>query len=133
MKTELLEKLLDAGFTKDEIIQLARDEPITKPEVNPEPEKKPEPETKPETNPEPEQKPEPEKKPEITSEPAKNDETEKRLTSIEKNISDLVKAIQLQNSKHDSFNNNPDSLEDQTDKIMESIIRPEPARKDEKK
>ena len=111
MRTELLEKLLDAGFTKDEIIQLARDEPITQPEVNPETEKKTE------TNPE----------------PVKNDETEKRLTSIEKNISDLVKTIQLQNLKHDSFNTNPDSLEDQTDKIMESIIRPEPARKDEKK
>lgn len=128
MKTELLEKLLDAGFTKDEIIQLARDEPITKPEpekkpeVNPEPENKPEPET----NPEPEVKPEPETK----AEPVQNNETEKRLTSIEKNISDLVKAIQLQNLKRDSFNNTPDSLEDQTDKIMESIIRPEPARKE---
>ena len=130
MKTELLEKLLDAGFTKDEIIQLARDEPITKPEVNPESEVNPEPETNPETNPEPEVKPEPEKKPETNPEPAQNDETEKRLTSIEKNISDLVKAIQLQNLKHDSFNSNPDSLEDQTDKIMESIIRPEPVGKD---
>ena len=133
MKTELLEKLLDAGFTKDEIIQLARDEPLTKPEVNPEPETKPEPEKKTETNPEPETTPEPEKKPETNPEPVKNDETEKRLTSIEKGIADLIKAIQVSNIKHDSFNNNPDSLEDQTDKIMESIIRPEPARKEEKK
>ena len=28
MKAELLERLLDGGFSKDEIIQLARDEPI---------------------------------------------------------------------------------------------------------
>lgn len=127
MKTELLGKLLDAGFTKDEIIQLARDEPITKPEETPEPETTQEPQPEPEVNPEPEQKPE------TNPEPVKNDETEKRLSSIEKNISDLVKAIQLQNVRNDSFNGNPDSLEDQTDKIMQSIIRPEVAGKDDKK
>lgn len=130
MKAELLEKLLDAGFSKDEIIQLARDEPITNPEQKPDPETNPEqkPDPEPEKKPDPEQKPdqEPEKKPD--PEP-KADETEKRLSGIEKNISDLVKAIQLQNLKHDSFMNNPDSLEDQTDKIMMGIIRPETEKK----
>ena len=107
MKAELLEKLLDAGFTKDEIIQLARDEPDQDP--NPV-----EPEPKPVQNP---------------GSDTDNDETEKRLSGIEKNLSDLVKAIQLQNLRNDSFSDIGDSLEDKTDKIMMSIIRPEPEKK----
>ena len=122
MKLDLVEKLLDAGFSKDEIIQLARDEPIKKPDPKPDHEPKPDQEPDQEPNPEPD----PEPKPTV-------DETEKRLSGIEKNISDLVKAIQLQNLKRDSFNGNPDSLDEQTDKIMMGIIRPETERKDDKR
>ena len=116
MKAELLEKLLDAGFTKDEIIQLARDEPDQDPNpVEPDQDPNPvEPEPKPVQNP---------------GSDTDNDETEKRLSGIEKNLSDLVKAIQLQNLRNDSFSDIGDSLEDKTDKIMMSIIRPEPEKK----
>ena len=130
MKLDLVEKLLDAGFSKDEIIQLARDEPIKKPDPKPDHEPKPDQEPDQEPNPEPDQEPNPEPDPEPKP---TVDETEKRLSGIEKNISDLVKAIQLQNLKRDSFNGNPDSLDEQTDKIMMGIIRPETERKDDKR
>ena len=51
--------------------------------------------------------------------------TEKRLDSIEQSISKLIKSIQANNLKSDAFGKQADSLEEQTDKIMASIIRPE--------
>ena len=51
--------------------------------------------------------------------------TEKRLDSLEESISKLIKSIQANNLKSDSFGKQADSLEDQTDRIMASIIRPE--------
>lgn len=51
--------------------------------------------------------------------------TEKRLDSIEQSISKLIKSIQANNVKSDSFGKQADSLDEQTDKIMASIIRPE--------
>lgn len=53
------------------------------------------------------------------------DAVNKRLEGIEKNINSLIKAVQSNNLRNDSFNTNPDSLEEQTDKIMASIIREE--------
>ena len=125
MKAELLEKLLDAGFSKDEIIRLARDEP--EPQPMPEPQQTPEP--NPEPTPEPQPDPEPSQDPQPTPETARA-ETDRRLDGIEKSISELIRAVQLQNLKTDSFTNNAESLEAQTDKIMGSIIRPEIERKD---
>ena len=51
--------------------------------------------------------------------------TEKRLDSLEESISKLIKSIQANNLKSDSFGGAADSLEETTDKIMAGIIRPE--------
>lgn len=124
MTVEQVVKLLDNGFTRDDIIGMMgtgettpKQEPAQEPQQEQEPQKEPqkEPEQKPEPKPEPQQKPE----------PAVNSETEKRLTSIENNIINLMKAIQDQNLKNDSFGSMEDSLETATDKAMASIIRPE--------
>lgn len=116
MNTETLVRLLDAGFTKDEIMKLTETQPA--PEPSPEPEQ-----------PAPEQEAEPEQP--APEQPApENGETDKRLTAIENNIAALVKAVQLNNLKNDSFGSVPDSLETQTDKIMASIIRSDTERKD---
>ena len=134
MKADLLERLLDAGFTKTEILQLARDEPTPDPEPNPTP--APDPEPNPTPTPDPNPTPEPNPTPDPNPTPAPAPDTsgiDQRLTGIEKTISDLVKTIQASNLKNDSFGNNPDSLETQTDKIMASIIRPEKAGKEDAK
>ena len=126
MNYEQISKLLDAGFTKDEIMQLARDEPLQKSEPEPEPQPGPEPEPQPGPEPEPEKKtaPEPEPKPEPDS------KIGDRLTSLEKSISDLMKAFQTENLKKDQIRTTAHTLEEQTDAIMASIIRPETGRKD---
>ena len=64
----------------------------------------------------------PEPEPAAAAEPTA---TEKRLDSIEQSISKLIKSIQANNLKSDAFGKQADSLEEQTDKIMASIIRPE--------
>ena len=115
MRADLLGRLLDAGFTKDEIMKLAADEKAPEPTPEPTPEPNPEPTPEPNSEPAPEQM---------------NQEMNNRLTAIETNIANLVKAVQLNNLKNDSFGGNPDSLETQTDKIMASIIRQEPERKE---
>lgn len=126
MDTVLLGKMLDAGFTKEEILKLIPAEPMTSqaeaaaddPEpVEPEPAEQTEPE---QSAPDPEQGPAADN----------NAAMEKRLSGIEKSISDLMKTIQSENRKHDSFGGSPESIDEQTDRIMESIIRPETKRKD---
>ena len=66
--------------------------------------------------------PEPEKPAAAAAEPTA---TEKRLDSLEESISKLIKSIQANNLKSDSFGGAVDSLEETTDKIMAGIIRPE--------
>ena len=143
MKAELLERLLDAGFSKDEIIQLARDEPI-KHEGDNDDEKNQHP-----GNPESENEDNPGDQDNHGDQdnPGDQDNTddkdkqnnnsrtafETRLEGIEKRIGDLIKAVQTSNVKNDSIKNHSDTLEDETDKIMRSIIRPEVERKDDKK
>ena len=125
MNTDTLVRLLDAGFTKDEIMKLTETQPAPEP-------KQPAPEQKPK-QPAPEQKPEqpaPEQETEPKQPAPETGETDKRLTAIENNIAQLVKAVQMNNLKHDSFGSVPDSLETQTDKIMAAIIRPDTERKD---
>ena len=137
MKAELLERLLDAGFSKDEIIQLARDEPI-KPEGANDDEKIEHPGI---TKPENEDNPGNQDNPGSNDNPDDKDKQEDnpgaafdaRLEGIEKRITDLIKAVQTSNVKNDSIKTPSDTLEDETDKIMRSIIRPEVERKDEKK
>lgn len=143
MKAELLERLLDAGFSKDEIIQLARDEPI-KQEGAHDDEKNEHPGiTKPENEDNPGDKDNPgnQDNPGSNDNPGDKDKQEDnpgsafetRLDGIEKRIGDLIKAVQTSNVKNDSIKTPSDTLEDETDKIMRSIIRPEVERKDDKK
>ena len=133
MKAELLERLLDAGFSKDEIIQLARDEPI-KQEGSNDDEKnehlginKPENEDNPGDKDNPGDDNNPGDKDKQDDNPGSAFET--RLDGIEKRITDLIKAVQTSNVKKDSFKTNSDTLEEETDKIMKSIIRPETEKK----
>ena len=110
-------KLLESGFTVDEIRKMQEPAPEPQQDPQPEPQKEPEPERQQETAPEPQQDPEP-------------SETEKRLGALETSIEKLVKTLQESNLKNSSFNSaGTDSLEAQTDKIMASIIRPEPIKK----
>lgn len=104
MKAEEILKLIDAGYTKTDI------EAMTQPEPTPEPQ--------------PEPQPEPEPQPDPTQEPQPENGTEKRLSALEQGIADLVKAIQASNLRNDSFNENSDTLEQQTDRAMSEIIRP---------
>ena len=106
-------KLLESGFTVDEIRKMQ--EPAPEPQQDPQPE------------PQKEQEPEPERQQETAPEPH---ETDKRLDALETSIAKLVKTLQESNLRNASFQSDPaDSLEAQTDKIMASIIRPEPAKK----
>ena len=115
MTVDQVFQLLEKGFTRDDIMKLesVKAEGIQEPKEEP---KKEEPKEEP-------------KKEEPKKDPPEKTETEKRLDSIESNIASLVKAIQQQNLKNDHFDNQADTLEEQTDKIMASIIRPEPAKK----
>ena len=112
-------KLLESGFTAEEIRKMQEPAPEPQPDPQPEPQK--------------EQEPEPERHQEPAPEPPKDpepSETDKRLDALETSISKLVKTLQESNLKNSSFQSDPaDSLEAQTDKIMASIIRPEPAKK----
>ena len=118
-------KLVESGFTVDEIRKMLEPAPSPEPQKDPKPEPQPEPEPEPEPQKERQQEtaPEPQKDPEPS-------ETEKRLGALETSIAKLVKTLQESNLKNSSFQSDPaDSLEAQTDKIMASIIRQEPAKK----
>ena len=110
MTIQEITRLLDAGFSKDEIFALVQD-----PAASTEQEK--------EQNQEQNQE---------QKDSSADPETEKRLSSIEASINSLVKAIQKQNLLNDHINSNDETLEQQTDAIMKSIIRPEHNRKDDK-
>ena len=128
MKLELLERLLDAGFSKDEIIQLSRGDQGTAPD--------------PDENQEYHQIEMGERVETAADENSSNQVEEnesgnekeavnadvtnfgKRLEGIEKTMADLTKAIQAGNLRNDSFANPVESLEERTDKAMTEIIRP---------
>ena len=132
MKVSLLEKLVDAGFTKAEIMQLARDEPEAERGENLDPG-----ESESENGSTAENGSAAEN--ETTAEngtAAENGSTtntgtafEDRLSGIEKTMNTLIKTIQAQNRLNDSFDSAGESLEEKTDKIMASIIRPEVMKK----
>ena len=120
MTTGLLEKLIDAGFTKDEIMRLARDEPEpVKDPPAPEEPKQPEPENI------QEQPVQEEPKPQDSGVSESVSKMGDRLTGIEQKFTDLLKLIQSQNLHNDFRQSTGDDLETQTDNIMRSIIRPE--------
>lgn len=123
MKTGLLEKLIDAGFTKDEIMRLARDEPEpTTDQPAPEEPNQPEPKNIQE---QPAQPAPEEPKPQDSAIPEYVTKMGDRLTGIEQKFTDLLKTIQNQNLRNDFVQSAGDDLETQTDNIMKSIIRPE--------
>ena len=102
MTVEQVIKLLDNGFTKDDIQKMEHGttQPAQAPAAaDPEP-------TKP-------------------AAPAVPSETDQRIGKLEESIGSLIKAIQNQNLKNDSFGSMAPDLETETDKIMASIIRPE--------
>ena len=126
MKAELLERLLDAGFSKDEIIQLARDEPMTN-----DPADAPVPAADPDSDPAAVQDPAADdgKPADPAAAPGHDspdfDKLNNKITGIENNISALMKAVQMANLRNDSFGESGESLEDKTDAIMRGIIRPD--------
>ena len=116
--------LLQNGFTKEEITQMEQS-PVESHSAQ-DPQQTPEQPAQEQ----PSQEPQPDPKPEQPTQPAQPNDIDSRLTGIEKNIASLIRSIQQSNLKNDSFGSTPDSLEDQTDKIMASLIRPEPAKKE---
>ena len=119
MTIEQLEKLLDAGFSKDEIISMVKDEPAAP--AAPEVQASEEP-TQEQTEPEHVEKTT------VAESKPEDGELSKRLDGIEQSIAEMIKTFQTNNLRNDSFGNMPDSIEDQTDKIMAAIIRPESER-----
>lgn len=122
MRAETLERLLDAGFSKDEIMQLARDEPQEQPA---------QPEQQPQEEPEPQEMTDQTEQADTDPGPAQNPDTEviDKINGLEKKFNDLIKTIQSQNLKNNYVDSLGDDLETQTDKIMQSIIRPEIAKR----
>ena len=108
MTVDQIMKLLDAGYTKEEIAALTS---------NPEPA----PEVKPEPEPAPEVKPEP--SPEVKPEPAE-DQTGVRLDALEKSIASLIKTIQVSNVNNKNIQTLPTDSTKIVDDAMASIIRP---------
>ena len=139
MKVDLLERLLDAGFTKDEIITLTRETSVKtedtkdaeKIEHPAEPESHDEAKTGTSEHSTTGNVAEHQTETGTKTEPDDNSGTafETRLDGIEKRITDLIKAVQTSNVKNDSIKNPSDTLEEETDKIMKSIIRPEKEKK----
>ena len=110
MTIDQIMKLLDAGYTKEEIATLTSD-PEPAPEVKPDPE------------PAPEVKPEPEPAPEVKPEPAE-DQTGARLDALEKSIASLIKTIQVSNVNNKNIQTLPTDSTKIVDDAMASIIRP---------
>ena len=134
MTVEQVLTLVEKGFTRDDIMQLigdgstsshvpAADSGAAGADPGPDP-SLPDQAAKP-VNAGPAENAKDDPEPEPSAAAAEPTETEKRLDSIEQSISKLIKSIQTNNLKSDAFGNQADSLEDQTDKIMASIIRPE--------
>ena len=134
MTVEQVLTLVDKGFSRDDIMQLIGDGSTPSPvpatdsgtagadpgQVN---SSSPDQAAKPvNAGPAENAKDDPEPEPAAAAQPTA---TEKRLDSIEQSISKLIKSIQANNVKSDSFGKQADSLDEQTDKIMASIIRPE--------
>ena len=105
MKAAEILKLIDAGFTKEEITAMT---------AEPEEPEQPEPEQPEQEQPEPEQPKQ--------SEP---DERDARIEQMQNQINNLIKQMQKNNLKSASVNILPDDdLEKKTDEAMAELIRP---------
>ena len=120
MKVDQVIRLLEAGYSKEEIRQMEQgaQEPQEQETTKPEPAaEQPEPKTEPaaasESNPE-------EKGP--AAETAPDPETNKRLDGIEAQLKQLVKSIQAGNVRRDNYGSAGSDIETQADKAMASLI-----------
>lgn len=125
MTVDELMKLVNAGYTKEEINALTQPAPDSaEPETEEESEQS--------TDAAAEAAADPTTEPEHpTTEPANNPEIENRLNGIEQNIKNLMKLFQQNNLLNDSLNTPPqETIEAATDRIMAEIIRPTSGRKE---
>lgn len=113
MKPEEILKLIDAGYTKEEIQAMTQPEEPTPEDVKPE-------------EPTPEE-PQPEEKPAEQKELA---EVRQELKSTQQQLADLVKQMQRNNLATASVNILPENdLDKKTDEAMAELIRPKIERK----
>ncbi len=122
MKVDQVIRLLEAGYSKEEIQQMEQgaqepqEQETTKPEPAAEqPEQKTEPAAAPESKPE-------EKGP--AAETAPDPETGKRLDGIEQQLKQLIKSIQANNVRRDSYGSAGEDIETQADKALAALIQP---------
>ena len=122
MKVDQVIRLLEAGYSKEEIQQMeqgAQEQETTKPEPAAEPQ---EPKTEPAAaEQDPAGKPE-EKGP--AAETAPDPETGKRLDGIEQQLKQLIKSIQASNVRRDSYGSAGEDIETQADKALAALIQP---------
>ena len=125
MKLDQVIRLLDAGYSKEEIQQMeaGNQEPQEQETPKPEPAaEQPEPEKKPEAaEQDPASKPE-EKGP--AAETAPDPETGKRLDGIEQQLKQLIKTMQANNVRRDSFGSAGEDIDTQADKALAALIQP---------
>lgn len=113
MKPEEILKLIDAGYTKEEIQAMTQPEEPTPEDVKPE-------------EPTPEE-PQPEEKPAEQNELA---EVRQELKTTQQQLADLVKQMQRNNLATASINILPENdLDKKTDEAMAELIRPKIERK----
>ena len=112
-----IKMLLDAGFSKDEIMTLNQTGEVTR--IIPDPVPDPAPAEDPVPDPAPAEDPVPDPAP-APAPAAAPDTITKQLND---NITKLIKTIQASNLSKNSMDGMPD-LNKQVDTIMESIIRP---------
>lgn len=126
MKVDQVIKLLEAGYTKEEIQQMEAGNQESKEQETPKPEpaaESPEPEKKPAAaEQDPAGTPEPEKKP--AAESALDPETGKRLDGIENQLKTLIRTMQANNVRRDSYGNAGDDIDSQADKALAALIQP---------
>lgn len=125
MKVDQVIRLLEAGYSKEEIQQMEQgaqepqEQETTKPEPAAEqPEQKKEPAA---AEQDPASKPE-EKGP--AAETAPDPETGKRLDGIENQLKQLIKSIQASNVRRDSYGSAGEDINTQADKALAALIQP---------
>lgn len=119
MKVDQVIRLLEAGYSKEEIQQMEQgaQEPQEQETTKPEPAAE-----------QPEQKTEPaaaESKPEEkgpAAETAPDPETNKRLDGIEAQLKALVKTMQADNVRRDSYGSAGTDIDSEADKAMAALI-----------
>ena len=120
MKLDQVIRLLEAGYTKEEIQQMDQgNQETTKQEPAAEPQ---EPETEPAAaEQDPASAPE-EKGP--AAETAPDPKTNERLDGIEKQLKQLIKSIQASNVRRDSYGSAGEDIDSQADKALAALIQP---------